>query len=120
LEKNEEIEQSIPLSWRPAIASIVDDIIHRNLDNKCDLPHRVIVDSADAAPIYQTVDRRSINLSSLSDATWKSSVCRWMSSHWYLLIDMSIDEELSDLVLFIDLYEHEGSQSFIVKSLHVP
>ena len=120
-EKNEEIEQEIPIEWRPIIVQIVEDIRNRHLGHRNTLGHGVSIDSSETDLIYQNVSHYGDELISLPEHTWQTSVCRWMGSYWHLLIDLFTAEEgLSDLVLFLDVYEQEGSTSFKVRSLHVP
>ena len=121
LEKNGEIEQEIPAEWRPVITEIVEGIRARNLRLKNVLGYEISVDVEEIADIYQSVDHYGEALVALPDDTWQTSVCRWMGCYWHLLIDLFTEEEgLSDLALFVDVYEHENSISFKVRSLHVP
>lgn len=121
LEKNEEIEQAVPIEWRPAIIEIVEDIRNRNLGSRDISGYDVEIDPAEIDDIYQNVEHYDDTLVSLSEGTWESSVCRWMGSYWQVLIDLFTAEEgLSDLVLFIDVYEHENRTTFRIRSLHVP
>jgi hypothetical protein len=120
-ERNEELEQAIPVEWRPAIMEIVEAIRNRNLRSRNVSGYEVSVDPAEIEDIYRGVDYYGDTLVSLSEDTWQTSVCRWMGSYWHLLIDLFTAEEgLSDLVLFLDVYEHESSTTFKVQSLHIP
>lgn len=120
-EKNEEIEQEIPVEWQPIIIEIVEDVVNRNLRPRNVSGCEVSIDPDEIEHIYQNVDHYGDTLVSLSEDSWQTSICRWMGSYWHLLIDLFTAEEgLSDLVLFIDVYEHESSNSFKIRSLHVP
>lgn len=120
-EKNEEIEQAIPLRWRPIIIGIIEDIRNRNLRSRDVSGHSVDIDPDEIEHIYHNVDHYGDMLVRLPEDTWKTSVCRWMGNYWHLLIDLFTAEEgLSDLVLFMDVCEYESSTSFKIRSLHVP
>jgi hypothetical protein len=120
-ERNEEIEQAIPTQWRSAIIEIVDDIRNRNLRSGNVSGYDVSIDLDEIEDIYQNIDNYGDALVSLPEDAWQTSVCRWMGSYWCLLIDLFTAEGgLSDLVLFMDVYEHESSTSFKIRSLHVP
>lgn len=120
-EKNEEIEQAIPLEWRPTIIEVVENIRRRTLRPRNVLGYDVNIDVADIEDIYQNVDHYGDTLVSLSEDAWQTSICCWMGGYWHLLVDLFTAEEgLSDLVLFMDVCEHKSSTSFKIRSLHVP
>lgn len=120
-EKNEEIEQPIPLKWRPALERIVDDIRGRNLGPDEAEGFTISVESGDADHIYKSIDSYGDELIEIPEAAWQTSICRWMGDHWNLLIDLfTVEEGTSDLVLFVDLYEQGETKRFEVQSVHVP
>ena len=120
-DKNENIEQTIPPEWRPALIAIVEDIRSRNLRSKEALGYDISIDLTEIDDIYRSIDHYGGELVSLPEDTWKTSICRWMGSYWHLLIDLFTAEEgLSDLVLFVDAYEQENFTSFRIRSVHVP
>jgi hypothetical protein len=120
-EKDEKIEQKIPIEWRSVISEIVDDIKNRNLASKNIMGHAVSVDRGQADHIYNNILHYGCELVTPPDEAWQTSVCRWMHGYWHLLIDLYTAEEgASDLVLFMDVYENGESASFKIRSLHVP
>jgi hypothetical protein len=120
-EKNEKIEQAIPADWRPVIIEIVKDVQSGNLRPRNILGFDVDVDLSHVDDIYQSIDGYGDRLVSLPEDSWQTSVCRWMDGYWHLLIDLFTAEEgLSDLVLFIDVCEHDSFASFKIRSLYVP
>jgi hypothetical protein len=120
-DRDEEIEQPIPVEWRPLIVEIVNDIRDRKLAPKSVSGFEIDVDSPEIELMYQSIDSYGDSLISLPEDAWQTSVCRWMGTHWHVLVDLfTAGEGLSDLVLFIDVYEREGSVCFKIQSIHVP
>lgn len=121
IDKNEEIEQPIPIEWRPLLAGIVEDIRQRKLGSKTGANFEISVDPDEIELIYESVESYGDPLATLPEESWQTSACRWMGSYWHLLIDLfTLDEGLSDLVLFVDVYEHTDLPCFKIRAVHVP
>ena len=57
----------------------------------------------------------------LPDATWKTSVCQWMGSHWDLLLDLwTAESGESDLVLGARIFEDGSKFRIEIESVYVP
>jgi hypothetical protein len=80
-EKNEEIEQSIPVQWRPVIIEVVEDIRSRNVRYRNVLGCDVSVDFTDIEDVYQSLDNYGDVLVAMPEDTWNTSICRWMGSY---------------------------------------
>lgn len=120
-DKNEEIEQPVPVEWRGILTDVVEDIRGRKLKPKSGSGLEISVESDEIELIYESVDSYGDPLVSLPEKAWQTSVCRWMGSYWHLLIDLfTQDEGLSDLVLFVDVYERSNSPCFKIQAVHVP
>jgi hypothetical protein len=120
-DKNEEIEQSVPVEWQPIIIEIVKDIRGRCLAPRKFLESEIDVDSRDIDFIYQSLDAYGDPLINVPKDGWETSICRWMGGYWHLMIDLfTVEEGASDLVLFVDVYEHGSSKCFKIQSVHVP
>ena len=121
LKKDKNIEQPIPDKWRPVIKEIVERIRFLGLKSGGIRDSRVEVSPDDIDYINRNIVSYGDELTKLSDETWSTSICRWMDGYWHLLIDLCTSREgLSDLVLFIDVYERDDGDLFKVLSVHVP
>lgn len=121
LEKNEGVECPIPLEWRSVIVDIVDSIRQKQPLGRSALGYQVIPEHGAIEWIYKSLNAYGGTLKELPEEAWRTSICIWMGSSWELLVDLfTEEEEKSDLVLFIDVFEAEGSLIFKVKSAYVP
>jgi hypothetical protein len=119
--KNSEIEQAIPEEWKESIRQIVNDLRDRKLGfRQIDIGHYLI--SPDTAnDIYRNIKDYGETVISLEESAWETSVCRWIDSHWYILVDLfTVEAGSSDLVLVLNAYEAGISYRFDVLSVHVP
>lgn len=118
--KDEHEERQVPTLWRTTFLKIVEAF--RQGDYSLNgIPGVKPTSLKDAERMRGNVDSYGAHLSNLPDATWETSVCRWMGTHWDILVDLFTEEEgASDLVLFSKVYEKNGSYEFEVDSMHVP
>jgi len=120
LKRNDE-ELPVPSEWRQTFIDVVDSFKNGDfqLDNKVDAVHTVSI--PDAKRMTANVADYGDELISLSEETWKTSICLWRGNYWQVLIDlMTLDEGVSDLVLFVTVRENAGKQCFTVEDVHVP
>lgn len=118
--KDPEIEQAIPLQWRNTIHCINNAIVNRNLEDIIGRTGIIKANIETISLIYNYITEYGFQLCSLSDATWNTSKCRWMINHWHVMVDLStVEEGLSDLVLFISVSEIKEEWVFSLESVHV-
>jgi hypothetical protein len=113
-------EHLVPTVWRKTLSCIVDASRRDELSLDC-------IDDVNPASLNEANRLRrniaayGVHLARLPERTWQTSVCRWMDGYWDVLVDLFTEEAgESDLVLFIKVYEQEGSYRFSVESVHVP
>jgi len=111
-------EHPVPSAWRPTIERIVASLAADELP--C-VPGVMPMTTELLEYISLNVECYGVRLVSLPEETWQSSVCQWMIDYWQVLVDLYSEEEgRSDLVLFLRVYEREGSYEMEVTSVHVP
>ena len=119
-EKGQELP--VPKIWRQTLCNIVDAFGGGDfkLESRIDFVHSIA--AIDAKRIAGNIGDYGDELVALSEETWESSICCWTSqSYWEVLIDlMTIDEGVSDLVLFVKVREDAGSYCFTIEDVHVP
>lgn len=121
VEKDEDREVPVPVVWREMLSNIVDRIsvgdyeFHKRLN----CVNRVDVEMVHS--IKEVINSYGVNIGSLPDEAWSSSVCRWMRGYWQVLVDLYADNgDETDLVLFCKVFEVDGGFQFQVDSVHVP
>ena len=118
--KDPEIEQEIPIEWRNTIYRINEAILSKNLEDLVDRTDSIKADTNTILSIYSSIIEYDFTLCRLSDATWKTSKCRWMKKYWHVMVDLStLEEGLSDLGLFMSVFETGNKWVFSVESVHV-
>eukprot|EP01037_Dinobryon_pediforme_P020035 gene20034-20565_t len=106
---------------RHADGGRTDDANHAEVCKDC---HRELhtpdpISGNEAERLRRNISAYGAHLSELPERAWQTSVCRWMEGYWDVLVDLFTEEEgESDLVLFIKVYEREGSYRFNVESIH--
>lgn len=119
--KDEDNEYTIPSVWRPTFQGIVKAIAEGDYELSRGIPSVAPVSSATAKQIREYVEDYGETLTELPDETWKSSVSRWMRTHWYVLVDLWTEEAgRSDLALVLHVFEAPDGFRFEVDSVHVP
>lgn len=113
-------EIPIPLEWRPIFNGIVESIINNDFLLNDLIHENIYISNTDADLVKQNIKNYGENIVSLPDLTWETSVCRWTGSHWSVLIDLFTHGQISDLVLFANVFENERGYKFEVESVHVP
>ncbi|MEM6932475.1 MAG: hypothetical protein AAF526_02705 [Pseudomonadota bacterium] len=119
--KDPEIEQPIPVEWRSVIAGIVEDLRHRRAVQREGPDSQIICDHSTLENLYENIEAYGDRLTNLAEEAWRTSCMRWMEDHWHLLVDLcTVNEGVSDLVLFVELREEKGAKQWTVISVHVP
>lgn len=119
--KKDDAEHPVPELWRPRFRRIASAFAagdFRLRDHPVD--GVAPIDAATARAIARNIAAYGEPLVPLSDATWATSVCRWMDGYWQVLVDFSTEAEpVSDLTLHGKLLGPDGLRLEIT-SVHVP
>jgi len=119
--KREEEELPIPNAWRQTFVDVLTAFKDGDfrLENKIARVHALA--EHDAERISVNIKDYGDELISLSDETWNTSIYRWMGDYWEVLIDLvTLNEGVSDLVMFVRVTEEAGNYSFKIEDVHVP
>ena len=115
------LEHPVPDHLRPTFRHIADafvagDFRLRRFPVQCVEP----VELATAERIANNVAAYGDPLAPLNDATWQSSIYRWMDGSWMVLVDLTTQgEPVSDLTLHAKL--HDAIEPRLeIESVHVP
>lgn len=115
-------ELPVPRVWRQTFRNIVKAFVEGDfkLESRIDFVHSIA--PINAKRIAGNIEDYGDELAELSEETWKTSICCWTTqSCWEVLIDLiTIDEGVSDLVLFVKVREGAGSYCFTIEDVHVP
>jgi hypothetical protein len=118
--KDEEHEHPVPSGWRSKLWDIAKALKDGNF-NLRDLSDVDLLDDATAAGIAQNINDYGCTLTSLSNASWDTSICQWQIEYWEVLVDLfTVEEGRSDLVLHVHVYEQAGGFVFKVHFVYVP
>ncbi|GAA3256702.1 hypothetical protein ACFO1B_48805 [Dactylosporangium siamense] len=120
--KDGEQEGPVPQHWRATLTAIVESLVRRDdvLAAGVD-PVDPVSPDATAACLDAVDAYGAVTLLPLPDETWKTSVAMWHGDHWNCLVDLwTAEEGRSDLVLDVDVFEHEGGYRFRVHLVYVP
>lgn len=119
--KDSENERPVPTALRPRFSEIVKAFVKADylLEKGIAGVSPVAKDTAEQIKAY--INDYGEELVELPDATWNSSVCLWMGTHWDVLVDLwTIQEGLSDLVLRAKIFESEEGYLVEVSMVYVP
>ena len=118
--KDEGKQRLVPSIWRATFFNIVEVL------KSGDLAHQDVagvdpISLEEARRIAINIENYGAHITTLSEETWKTSVCQWMGGHWNVLIDLfTIEEGASDLVLEVKVREDGAGYSFEIHSVYVP
>ena len=115
-------ELPVPSVWRQSFKEIVqafetsDFELNTNSLNSVDT-----LKPKDAERIATNIHDYGDLLAPLSEKTWEHSIYIWRDDYWDVLIDLStLEQGISDLVLFVKVTESTGDYRFTVEDVHVP
>ena len=118
--KNED-EQPVPISWRPVLTQIADRLAKGDYTLSSRPANISPIDDDLAALIAHQIASYGDELSVLLNETWERAVYLWMGEHWEVLVDLCTKAEgVSDLGLFVKVFEQAEDFRFQVWSVHVP
>lgn len=119
--KCSEKELPVPSEWRQTFSRIVEAFRTGDFKIEKGIPSVQPISNEDAKRIADNIDSYGSRLDRLPEETWDTSVCRWMDGYWDVLVDLfTVQEGLSDLVLFTRVYENGSSYEFQIQSVNVP
>jgi hypothetical protein len=119
--KDEQDQRPVPTAWRRTFVDIVEGLKEGDFD----LVRRVKgvrpISAEDAIRIADNIKYYGAQLSSLPEQAWQTSVCQWMILYWGVLVDLyTVEEEASDLVMDVRVYEEGQAFAFEIVSVYVP
>ncbi|MBO6730091.1 MAG: hypothetical protein JJ884_09270 [Maricaulis sp.] len=108
-------ELPVPTIWRAALADLANSLALSAPEIKAVTMRLKPVLPDDMRRISTNIQDYGCSLVPLPEASWETSVCRWLGGHWEVLVDLFTDAEgRSDLVMHVTVAEQDG---FLV-SLH--
>jgi hypothetical protein len=118
--KNTE-ERLVPRIWRKTLSDIVDAFVDGDFELKTNIEGVSPISSEDAIMIAENIEDYGVQLKKLPEQTWNTSVSLWMDGFWDILVDLySEEEDASDLVLNVRVYEKNSEYIFNIYSVFVP
>ncbi len=121
IRKDPDNQQPIPSAWRPVFSAIVNAFVDGDYALSTGIAGVAAVSDDTANHIRAYISDYGETLIPLPEATWDSSVCLWMESHWDVLIDLwTAGEGQSDLVLGARVLEHDDGHLIEVGMVYVP
>lgn len=119
--KDEEQEQPVPSIWRDAFREVATAFSEGDFTLDRGVRWVSPISNEDAGHFARYVADYGCTLTSLSDETWQTSVCQWLETHWEVLVDLfTVEEGMSDLVLFANVFEDGDEFRIEIFSVHVP
>lgn len=107
--------------WRPTLRQIVSAFARGDYQLADGIESVKPVSEETSLHIRRSIDAYEATLVELTEETWRTSVARWMGSHWEALVALRTAEEgRSDLVLGARIHEAEPGYSFEVSIVYVP
>ncbi|EJR3609132.1 hypothetical protein JKP10_00015 [Vibrio vulnificus] len=121
VEKDENNQIGIPTVWRPTLELIVEALKAGDYTLSKVGEGVEILSSEDAEMVACSIEAYGATLVSLLDETWNTSACQWMGEYWDICVDLCTEDEgVSDLALFVRIYEESDHYIFRVQSVYVP
>ena len=116
-----ETEKSIPFVWRPVLTQIVARLVVGDY-NLIERPINVnAIDHDLAEMIAHQIKSYGDPMTELTEASWERSVYLWMGEKWEVLVDLCTESlGVSDLVMFLNVFEDNDGFIFQISSVHVP
>ena len=119
--KDETAERPIPTAWRPVYRQIVEALVRKDYRLESGILGVQQVSAQTAAQIRDYIDSYGADLVTLSEETWKSSICIWIDPFWDVLVDLWTESEgRSDMVLSTRVREEEQGYVFEIYMVYVP
>ena len=121
IEKQEDIELSVPTEWRTALKNLAEFFV---FNDPLIQEERVSVDQIDEEIVK--INRGNLNnypeaIGRLIDRTWETSIYTWTGSYWAVLVDLMTSEgEASDLVMHAKIREFKNRYLINAGLVYVP
>ena len=119
--KSDKESHEVPHDWRVVISGIVDEFKAGNygLENSIDGVQALSKKKADA--ISNNIKEYGVTISSLPEEAWGAAVCQWYGGHWEVMVSLySSENEETDLILHLRVFETNTGYNFNVKLVYVP
>lgn len=119
----EDQESSVPETWRPTLAAIVDSLVRRDVEVGAGIQNVTPTPPELSAQCFTAVDHYGdATLIALPDQAWETSVAAWVSEgRWECLVDLwTVEEGRSDLVLHVRVARDADDLRFMVRLVYVP
>ena len=114
-------EEPVPTVWRKPLAEVVEAFRRGDFNLRSGIAGVKPILQKDADSIIGNLKAYGAKLSELPEETWNTSVSRWTGVNWDVLVDLfTIDDGLSDLVMFATVSESGGDYYIEIESVHVP
>lgn len=114
-------EEPVPTAWRKPLAEVVEAFRNGDFILQSGVPGVDPISQKDADSIKGNIEAYGAELSELPEKAWDTSISRWTGDNWEVLVDLfTVDEGLSDLVMFARVSESGGDYRIEVESVHVP
>lgn len=119
--KNEEEELPVPHLWRPTFKAVVDAFVKGDYQLSSGINKVTPVSVDTAKQIKEYIDDYGEELIELPDETWNTSTYLYQGSYWSVFIDLfTKNEDLSDLVLSVEVREDKDDFKFDIYLVYVP
>ena len=116
-----EDEEPVPSAWREPLSQVVESFKRGDFTLRDRIEGVDSIQEADAAAIASNLKSYGDDLRTLPSEAWSTSICRWTGIDWEVLVDLfTVNEGLSDLVMFAKVIETDGDYLIKIDSVHVP
>lgn len=116
-----ETASQVPTVWRETLIRIVEAFKNNDLAaiNHIDCVQNIELEHLQE--IAENITNYGETLVSLPDETWETSQALWMGFRWDVIVDLFTEQEgRSDLILFIRVFETNGTFEFSILDIYVP
>ncbi|MBP7336676.1 hypothetical protein [Niveispirillum sp.] len=118
---NTKQELPVPTAWRDVLSLIVERIISKDFEFSKACPAVSDILDEDKSRFIWNIEEYGGALVKPTEQSWGVSFYMYMQIYWIVWVYLPTTEENpSDLVMFVRVYEDGGSYRFDVASVHVP
>jgi hypothetical protein len=118
---DEETAFQVPTVWRETLIRIVEAFKNNDLSAISRIEGVQNIELEYLHEIAENVTDYGETLVSLPDETWETSQALWMGFRWDVIVDLFTEQEgRSDLILFIRVFETNGTFEYSIQDIYVP
>lgn len=118
---DEETASQVPTIWRETLIRIVEAFKNNDLAAINHIKGVQNIELEHLQDIAENIIDYGETLVSLPDETWETSQALWMGFRWDVIVDLFTEQEgRSDLILFIRVFETNGTFEFSILDIYVP